>query len=199
MSQSIRICLAALGLLALSSCQRTPPIVDDSEAPATSAPAMSAGGSPASSMKAASGNPKDTTVAKAIADIAPFGEGQITGTYEFTQTADGGVTGTVKVRNCVEDGKALHAYIRQGHSCASSADIGGRWSKDDDGASGPCNAGGTTFALAIHIAQPSLPSDWSIGGSAETNIVGRAVVVSMDNELVDDPKVIGCGVIRRTL
>jgi hypothetical protein len=143
----------------------------------------------------ATGASATDAVAHAVADIQPFGAGKITGTFKLEQNAKGTVTGTADLQNC-EEGKTYYVFIRDGNSCTSAA-VGSRWSQDPDGAFGDCN-GGKVFAIAVRIAQTTLPSDWSIGDPSKSNVVGHTVIVTLDDELVSTSTNIGCGVIKKS-
>jgi hypothetical protein len=140
------------------------------------------------------GVPSDTTTAQAAATISPYGTGQVSGTYTFVESASG-VTGSFKVHNC-EEGKTYYGFVREGHGCGSEADIGSSWGQDPDGVFDTCT-NGEVWGTAVRIAQPSLPSDWSIGTGSKTDIVGHSVIVTLDDELVDDTHNVGCGVIAK--
>jgi hypothetical protein len=182
-------------------CEQTPPVVAGNPAGAGQAAAGDRG-STSAGVKAsgASGTSAagDQIVARAFADIAPFGSGHIMGKYTFVQGADGGVTGTLTLTNCDQAGKTYYAFVRTGQGCGSEADIGDHASLDNWGASAPCSSSGKVTAYAVRIAQRTLPSAWSIGGSSKTDIVGHAVIVTLDSELVQKPTIIGCGVIKKS-
>jgi hypothetical protein len=142
------------------------------------------------------GDPNEV-VARAVANISPLADNQITGQVRFEQNASGTVLGTAELINCIPD-KTYYVAVRAGHACGSKAEIGSRWSQDDDGTFGPCSGSGKLWAYGVHIAQPTLPSDWSIGGSSKTDVVGHAVIVTLDDELVSETKDLACGVVQKT-
>jgi len=54
------------------------------------------------------------------------------------------------------------------------------------------------MGIAVKIAQKTLPSRWSIGTNSMTDIVGRAVIVSTNEDVARMPMIVACGVIKRT-
>lgn len=181
--------IRALGatLLLTAGCQKTLPVVNDE--------GSAGGGATGTTSSGVQAGDKGKIVARAVADIAPFGTGTLSGQITFEQDASGGVSGASKVMNC-EEGKTYYMFVREGHACDSEASIGQSWSQDSDGAFTSCFQG-VFDALAVHIAQASLPSDWSIGGSSKTDLIGHAVVVTLDDENTSRSTDLGCGVIRK--
>jgi len=186
-------CAFALSVLTLG-CQRTLPVVDEDQANTSTA---GSGAKTASAVFAGTAGDANKVVARAVANISPLADNQITGQVKFEQTANGGVVGTAHLNNCMP-GKTYYVAVRAGHGCGSKDEIGSRWNQDHDGTFGRCSGSGDLWAYGVHIAQPTLPSDWSIGGSSKTDVVGHAVIVTLDNELVSETKDLACGVVQKT-
>jgi hypothetical protein len=202
-SMRLRGILLLAGLSFVFSCQTTLPVVDETSHHTTVAGSAGGGaaGSPAGSTKptpAPINEDKNQVVARAVANIAPFGSGTVMATAKFEQSADGGLSGSFNVSSCASG--TLHFFIQEGGGCGSEAEIGGDWEQDDDGALAHCDSSGTGFGITTHIAQPTLPSDWSIGMPSQTDIVGHALVASYSHELdriSGKIEIVGCGVIQR--
>lgn len=126
----------------------------------------------------------------ALATIAPFGTGAVTGTAAFMQTgAD--VTVTVTLNSCPDGRHGVH--IHQGTSCADPAMQGDHWdmTRGEMIPDVTCSGGtGTSTHTRIAATGPALA--WSIGGDPLTNVIGHAVVVHDPG--MPAPR-IGCGLI----
>jgi hypothetical protein len=179
--------LCALGFTT-SACTSTLPVVDGTEG-------TGAAGSGTGSSAVSTGASK--VVARATATISPFGDGQMMGTAEFEQLQNGTVSGSYKVKTCVSNDDTVYGYIYEGKSCASKDTISGTWGKDSDGTFGPCTSWGEATMLALHIAQPSLPSDWSIGDGSERDLTGHVAVIFYEDKNDKRSGIVGCGVITK--
>jgi hypothetical protein len=166
-------------------CQSTLPVVDGEPQNA----AGSGGSNPSSAANGAKGS---KVIARAVANLAPFGSGTLAGKVTFEKSESGTVSGSSDLHNC-EEGKTYYVYVRDGHGCGSEAEIGGSWRQDPDGAFTTC-FNGVVDAFALRIAQPTRPSDWSIGDGSASDVVGHAVVVTLDDENTINTKDLGCGV-----
>jgi Cu-Zn family superoxide dismutase len=128
--------------------------------------------------------------ASALATIAPFGTGTVSGTAAFTQTgAD--VSVTVTLSNCPDGPHGVH--IHQGISCADPVMQGDHWdmTRGEMIPDVMC-AGGTGSSTHTRIAASNPALAWSIGGDPLTNVIGHAVVVHDPG--MPAPR-IGCGLI----
>ena len=126
----------------------------------------------------------------AEAKIAPFGMGSVVGTVSFTQSGTN-VTVTVSLTNCPDGPHGVH--IHQGTSCADAAAQGDHWGPTrGEGIPSVMCTGGTGTATTVRTAMDPVTL-WTIGGSADTNVVGHAFVVHDPG--MPAPR-IGCGVIQ---
>lgn len=125
----------------------------------------------------------------AVATIAPFGTGTVTGTASFTQSGTS-VTVTVTLTNCVDGPHGVH--IHQGVSCADPLMQGDHWdmTRGEMIPEVTCVGGTGTSTHTRAALVPTLA--WSIGGDPLTNVVGHAFVVHDPG--MPAPR-IGCGII----
>jgi Cu/Zn superoxide dismutase len=126
----------------------------------------------------------------ALATIAPFGTGTVTGTASFTQTGSD-VSVTVTLNNCPDGPHGVH--IHQGTSCADEAMQGAHWdmTRGEMIPDITCTAGtGTVTYVRSAAVSPAIA--WSIGGDPVTNMLGHAFVVHSPG--MPAPR-IGCGII----
>jgi Cu-Zn family superoxide dismutase len=125
----------------------------------------------------------------AVATIAPFDMGMVTGTATFTQSGTD-VTVVVSLSNCPDGMHGVH--IHQGTSCADATMQGGHWDMTrGEGIPAVMCANGTgTAMLTRNAMDPTLA--WSVGGAAATNVIGHAFVVHNPG---DPAPRIGCGLI----
>jgi Cu/Zn superoxide dismutase len=124
----------------------------------------------------------------AVATIAGFDGGSVTGTFTFTQ--DGGdVTLVVALENCPDGAHQVH--IHEGTGCADETAQGMHWgpARGEGIPDVQCTGGEGT----VMHTRSSTPANlaWSIGGNANSDIVGHAVVV----HATGSTDRIGCGVI----
>jgi Cu-Zn family superoxide dismutase len=125
----------------------------------------------------------------AVATIAPFGTGTVTGTVTFTQSGTD-VTVVVSLQNCPDGMHGVH--VHQGTSCLDANTQGGHWDMTrGEGIPDVICSGGAGTAMHTRVAaDPTLA--WSIGGAPATNLVGHVFVVHDPGDLA--PR-IGCGAI----
>lgn len=126
----------------------------------------------------------------ALAMIAPFGTGTVTGTASFTQTGSD-VTVTVTLSNCPDGPHGVH--IHQGTSCADAMTQGDHWdmTRGEMIPDVMCTGGsGSSTHTRLAATNPAIA--WSIGGDPITNVMGHAVVVHDPG--MPAPR-IGCGLI----
>jgi Cu/Zn superoxide dismutase len=172
-TQVVRAVVLAGSLLALGACA-----ADSNESGAMAGggalPNAGAGGSAA-------------VAGSAVATIAPFGMGTVTGTVMFTQTATD-VTAVVSLSNCPDGPHGVH--IHQGTSCADPTMQGGHWdmTRGEGIPDVMCSAGTGTSMVTRAATDPMLA--WSIGGNALTNVIGHVFVVHNPG---DPAPRIGCG------
>ena len=125
-------------------------------------------------------------VGTAIAVIAPFGDGTVTGTASFIQHEEE-LTLVVALNNCPDGAHGVH--IHQGTSCADVDAQGGHWdmTRGEGIPNVMCTDGrGTSMIMKL----PDDPLAWTIGGPAKTSIVGHVIVV---HDAGDPTMRIGCG------
>jgi Cu/Zn superoxide dismutase len=132
-----------------------------------------------------SGQDDDPT---AVATIAGFDGGTVTGTFTFTEVASG-VALVVALENCPDGAHQVH--IHEGTGCADEAAQGMHWgpARGEGIPDVQCTGGEGT----VMHTRSSTPANlaWSIGGNANSDIVGHAVVV----HATGSTDRIGCGVI----
>lgn len=123
----------------------------------------------------------------ALAWIAPFGTGTVTGSVTFTQIGTD-VTAVVSLSNCPDGPHGVH--IHQGTSCADPMMQGGHWdmTRGEGIPDVMCSGGTGTTMVTRGAADPTLA--WSIGGNPVTNVVGHVFVVHNPG---DPAPRIGCG------
>ena len=127
--------------------------------------------------------------ASALATIAPFGGGMVTGSVTFTQSGTD-VTAVVSLSSCPDGPHGVH--IHQGTSCADATVQGGHWdmTRGEGIPDVMCAGGMGTATVTRGAADPTIA--WSIGGDPITNVVGHAFVVHNPG---DPAPRIGCGLI----
>jgi Cu/Zn superoxide dismutase len=129
----------------------------------------------------------------AVATIAGFMGGTVTGSATFTKATGTDVKVAVAIANCTA-GKSYPVHIHEGTSCADAMAQGDHW--------GPARGEGIPSVMCMGTAgtstltRPAIPANlaWTIGGDAMTNVVGHAFVVH-DPDVATMPPRIACGVI----
>lgn len=154
---------------------------------------------------------KDTdTQLTAIAEISPASGSNVTGTATFTQGANGTVKMVLRVENLPPGGEhAVHLHEKGDCSAADATSAGAHWNPTDDphGKRGDndFHAGDIDNITAGEDGSATLEmefDDWTIGGSEETNILNKAVIIHTEaDDFVSQPTGaaggrIGCGVIQ---
>lgn len=130
------------------------------------------------------------SVPMAAATISPFGMGAVTGTVTFMQMGTN-VTATVSLSNCPDGPHGVH--IHQGTACTDAMAQGDHWGPTrGEGIPNVMCAAGVGTATVTRTAMDPVTS-WTIGGAADTNVVGHAFVVHDPG--MPAPR-IGCGVIQ---
>jgi Cu/Zn superoxide dismutase len=123
----------------------------------------------------------------AVATIAPFGTGTVSGTVTFTQSGSD-VTALVSLQNCPDGPHGVH--IHQGTSCADATTQGDHWdmARGEGFPDVTCSGGAGTTTVTRAATDPALA--WSIGGNPVTNVIGHVFVVHDPG--MPAPR-IGCG------
>jgi hypothetical protein len=130
----------------------------------------------------------------AVATLAGFMGGTVTGTATFVKAAGTDVTVTVALANCVA-GKSYPVHIHEGTSCADATAQGEHWGPARGEGIPSVMCTGTTGSSTL--TRPATPTNlaWTIGGTdAMTNVVGHAFVVHAPDVPMMPPR-ISCGVI----
>jgi hypothetical protein len=125
--------------------------------------------------------------ATAVATIAPFGTGTVTGTATFAQSGVDVIV-IVSLTNCPDGVHSVH--IHQGTSCTDAMTQGAHWdmTRGEGIPDVLCSAGAGT---SMHTRNPVNPAlAWTIGGVPTTDVVGHVFVV---HDPGDPAPRIGCG------
>jgi Cu/Zn superoxide dismutase len=124
----------------------------------------------------------------ALATIAGFDGGSVTGTFTFTQDGSD-VMLVVALENCPDGAHQVH--IHEGMGCADETAQGMHWgpTRGEGIPDVQCTGGEGTVTHTRSGTPANLA--WSIGGNAMSDIVGHAVVV----HATGSSDRIGCGVI----
>jgi Cu/Zn superoxide dismutase len=147
--------------------------------------AMGTGGMGTGGATAGSG----ATMPTAVATIAGFMGGTVTGTATFVQNGTS-VTVTVSLMNCPDGPHPVH--IHQGTSCMDATMQGAHWDTTrGEGIPDVMCTGMTGTSTVTRMATDPMLA-WSVGGAAATNVVGHAFVVHNPG---DPAPRIGCGLI----
>jgi len=130
----------------------------------------------------------------AVATIAGFMGGTVTGTATFTKGPGAtDVTVVVAIKDCVA-GKMYPVHIHAGTSCADAVTQGDHWGpmRGEGIPMVPCV--GTTGTSMLTRAATDPTTAWTIGGDPMTNVVGHAFVLHQPDAPAPPPR-IGCGLI----
>jgi hypothetical protein len=155
--------------------------------------ASGGGGSAGSDEEDAGMDPQDSGQGNddeaAVATIAGFDGGTVTGTWTFTQ--DGAdVTVVIALENCPDGAHQVH--IHEGMGCADETAQGMHWGPTrGEGIPDVQCTGGEGTVTHTRAGTPTNLA-WSIGGDDSTDVVGHAVVVHATGSTAR----IGCGVIQ---
>jgi Cu/Zn superoxide dismutase len=170
--------MLALCALLVSACEDDPRD--------TKQPTAGSGGAGSAGTTAGSGG---AAMPSAVATIAPFDTGMVTGTATFMQSGTD-VTVVVSLTNCPDGMHGVH--IHQGTSCADAMMQGAHWdmTRGEGIPAVTCANGTGTAMLTRGASDPTLA--WSVGGAAATNVIGHAFVVHNPG---DPAPRIGCGLI----
>ena len=126
--------------------------------------------------------------ATAVATIAGFDGGSVTGTFTFTQDGSD-VALVVALENCPDGAHQVH--IHEGMGCADENAQGMHWGPTrGEGIPDVQCTGGEGTVMHTRSSTPANLA-WSIGGDDSSDIVGHAVVVHATGSTAR----IGCGVI----
>jgi hypothetical protein len=184
---------ACAAILLAWGCQKTLPVVSD-DASANTAPAGSAakGSGAAGSMAKASGNVKPGAVHHASATLKPIGGGVVSGSVSFDDS-NGLIGYKATIEHCTpgtsQDRSSYPIAIFDATSCSNPAALE-EWDRNHNNVV-DCDSSGSGDYFEVVEKEDEV---WTIGGPAESNIVGRAVGI----ETLDahgDFTVIACGVI----
>lgn len=183
--------LAAVGVCAMlwlaCGSQKDSGVADSHDQGAAGASAAAVVGTGGDAGHGGGGGSRDAPRAgTAIAILQPFGDGTVTGTATFLQN-DKEVSVVVALNNCPDGAHGVH--IHQGTICADVDAQGGHWdmTRGEGIPDVMCSEGrGTSMTMRAMDD----PRAWTIGGPAETNLVGHVFVVHDSTA----PKTrVGCG------
>jgi Cu/Zn superoxide dismutase len=183
--------LAALALGA--GCRQTEVLGPALPAPAAGTAAAAGTGARAGTGAAAAGTAA-APAGSAVATLAGFMGGTVTGSATFTKATGTDVAVTVALANCVP-GKMYPVHIHEGTSCADAMAQGDHWGPAR-GEGIPLVSCGATMTGTSTLTRPAIPANlaWTIGGDVMTNVVGHAFVVHAPDVPMMPPR-IGCGII----
>lgn len=145
----------------------------------------------------------------AVAEISGASGSNVTGTATFTQDDNGKVKMVIEVENLSPGEHALHLHENGDCSAADATSAGGHWNPTGDphgqrGHDG-FHAGDIDNLVVGEDGMGNLEmefADWSIGGSEETNILNKAVIIHADADDFESQPAgaaggrIACGVIQ---
>src|SRR5690554_2320948 len=145
----------------------------------------------------------------AIAEISGASGSEVTGTATFTQNENGDVTMAIRVENLSPGEHAIHLHENGDCSAPDATSAGSHWNPTDDphgkrGDNG-FHAGDIDNLVAGEDGVATLEmefDDWSIGGSEESNILNKAVIIHADPDDFESQPAgaaggrIACGVIQ---
>lgn len=145
----------------------------------------------------------------AIAEISAASGSNVSGTATFTQTGDGPVRMVIRVENLSPGEHAIHLHEKGDCSAPDATSAGGHWNPTDDphgkrGDNG-FHAGDIDNLVAGEDGVATLEmefDDWSIGGSDDSSILNKAVIIHADADDFESQPAgnaggrIACGVIQ---
>ncbi len=154
----------------------------------------------------------DSNQLNAVAEISSASGSNVTGTATFTQDGDGPVKMTIRVENLTPGEHAIHLHETGDCSAPDATSAGAHWNPTDDphgkrGENG-FHAGDIDNLVAGEDGVATLEmefDDWSIGGSDDTNILNKAVIIHADaDDFESQPSGaaggrVGCGVIQASV
>lgn len=149
------------------------------------------------------------TALSAVAEISAASGSNVTGTATFTQNGDGPVTMTIRVENLTPGEHAIHLHENGDCSAPDATSAGGHWNPTDDphgkrGENG-FHSGDIDNLVAGEDGVATLEmefDDWSIGGSDDTSILNKAVIIHADADDFESQPAgaaggrVACGVIQ---
>jgi Cu-Zn family superoxide dismutase len=145
----------------------------------------------------------------AIAEISAASGSNVSGTATFTQTGDGPVRMVIRVENLTPGEHAIHLHENGDCSAPDATSAGSHWNPTDDphgkrGDNG-FHAGDIDNLVAGEDGVATLEmefDDWSIGGSDDTSILNKAVIIHADADDFESQPAgnaggrVACGVIQ---
>ena len=151
----------------------------------------------------------DDTELTAIAEISAASGSNVTGTATFTQSGDGPVRMVIRVENLTPGEHAIHLHETGDCSAPDATSAGAHWNPTDDphgkrGENG-FHAGDIDNLVAGEDGVATLEmefDDWSIGGSDDTDILNKAVIIHADADDFESQPAgaaggrVACGVIQ---
>ena len=151
----------------------------------------------------------DDTELTAIAEISAASGSSVSGTATFTQTGDGPVRMVIRVENLTPGEHAIHLHETGDCSAPDATSAGAHWNPTDDphgkrGENG-FHAGDIDNLVAGEDGVATLEmefDDWSIGGSDDTDILNKAVIIHADADDFESQPAgaaggrVACGVIQ---
>lgn len=151
----------------------------------------------------------ESTQLTAIAEISSASGSNVSGTATFTQDGDGPVRMVIRVENLSPGEHAIHLHETGDCSAPDATSAGGHWNPTDDphgkrGNNG-FHAGDIDNLVAGEDGIATLEmefDDWSIGGSDDSSILNKAVIIHADADDFESQPAgnaggrVACGVIQ---
>ena len=172
------------------------------------------GGELSDSLGIAPGSPAEVndnlgTELMATAEISAASGSNVTGTATFSQAGDGPVRMAIRVENLTPGEHAIHLHETGDCSAPDATSAGAHWNPTDDphgkrGENG-FHAGDIDNLVAGEDGVATLEmefDDWSIGGSDDTSILNKAVIIHADADDFESQPAgaaggrVACGVIQ---
>lgn len=151
----------------------------------------------------------DNAQLRAIAEISPASGSNVTGTATFTQERNGHVKMVLRVENLSPGEHAVHLHEHGDCSAPDATSAGAHWDPTGDPHG---KRGGNGFHAGdidnMNVGNDGIGTlemefdDWSIGGSEETNILNKSVIIHADADDFESQPAgdaggrIACGVIQ---